>query len=151
MYAVLKTGGKQYKVAENDVIIVEKLAAEEDEILAWAEQGGDLSSDEAFERFEDIEAWCTSMDPGVISTSIALSVVGCCPVSSCIGAAGHSEHHPVVLFWCPSEIWPLVRDIAASTGVSIRGCGEPGITLYTDGDIRPLRVFARRLVEVWGK
>jgi large subunit ribosomal protein L21 len=28
MYAVLKTGGKQYKVAENDVIIVEKLAAE---------------------------------------------------------------------------------------------------------------------------
>jgi large subunit ribosomal protein L21 len=28
MYAVLKTGGKQYKVAENDVIIVEKLAGE---------------------------------------------------------------------------------------------------------------------------
>jgi large subunit ribosomal protein L21 len=28
MYAVLKTGGKQYKVAENDVIIVEKLAVE---------------------------------------------------------------------------------------------------------------------------
>jgi large subunit ribosomal protein L21 len=28
MYAVLKTGGKQYKVAENDIIIVEKLVAE---------------------------------------------------------------------------------------------------------------------------
>ncbi len=28
MYAVLKTGGKQYKVAVNDVIVVEKLAAE---------------------------------------------------------------------------------------------------------------------------
>jgi len=28
MYAVIKTGGKQYKVAENDVIIVEKLIAE---------------------------------------------------------------------------------------------------------------------------
>jgi large subunit ribosomal protein L21 len=28
MYAVLKTGGKQYKVAANDVIIVEKLVAE---------------------------------------------------------------------------------------------------------------------------
>ena len=28
MFAVIKTGGKQYKVAENDVIIVEKLAAE---------------------------------------------------------------------------------------------------------------------------
>ena len=28
MFAVLKTGGKQYKVAQNDVIIVEKLVAE---------------------------------------------------------------------------------------------------------------------------
>ena len=28
MYAVIKTGGKQYKVAENDVIVVEKLAGE---------------------------------------------------------------------------------------------------------------------------
>ena len=28
MYAVLKTGGKQYKVSENDVIIVERLTAE---------------------------------------------------------------------------------------------------------------------------
>ena len=28
MFAVLKTGGKQYKVAQNDVIVVEKLAAE---------------------------------------------------------------------------------------------------------------------------
>src|SRR4051795_2432792 len=28
MYAVIKTGGKQYKVASGDVILVEKLAAE---------------------------------------------------------------------------------------------------------------------------
>jgi len=28
MFAVIKTGGKQYKVAQNDVILVEKLAAE---------------------------------------------------------------------------------------------------------------------------
>ncbi len=28
MYAVIRTGGKQYRVAENDVIKVEKLAAE---------------------------------------------------------------------------------------------------------------------------
>ena len=27
MYAVLKTGGKQYKVAPNDIIMVEKLVA----------------------------------------------------------------------------------------------------------------------------
>jgi large subunit ribosomal protein L21 len=29
MFAVIKTGGKQYKVAKNDVIMVEKLDAEE--------------------------------------------------------------------------------------------------------------------------
>lgn len=29
MYAIIKTGGKQYKVAEGDVILVEKLDAEE--------------------------------------------------------------------------------------------------------------------------
>ncbi len=28
MYAVIRTGGKQFKVAEGDVIFVEKLAAE---------------------------------------------------------------------------------------------------------------------------
>jgi large subunit ribosomal protein L21 len=28
MYAVIKTGGKQYKVAKNDVIVIEKLTAE---------------------------------------------------------------------------------------------------------------------------
>ncbi|MES1151469.1 MAG: 50S ribosomal protein L21 [Dongia sp.] len=28
MYAVIKTGGKQYKVAANDIILVEKLEAE---------------------------------------------------------------------------------------------------------------------------
>ena len=33
MFAVIKTGGKQYKVAENDVIIVEKLIAEEGAIV----------------------------------------------------------------------------------------------------------------------
>ena len=29
MYAIIKTGGKQYKVSEGDVITVEKLAANE--------------------------------------------------------------------------------------------------------------------------
>ena len=45
MFAVIKTGGKQYKVAENDVIIVEKLIAEEgatvelDNVLMLGETG----------------------------------------------------------------------------------------------------------------
>ncbi|MDD3766765.1 MAG: 50S ribosomal protein L21 [Eubacteriales bacterium] len=43
MYAIIETGGKQYKVSEGDVIYVEKLALEEgaqvsfDKVLAVAE------------------------------------------------------------------------------------------------------------------
>lgn len=33
MFAVVRTGGKQYRVAENDVIVVEKLAGEEGQII----------------------------------------------------------------------------------------------------------------------
>ena len=35
MYAIIKTGGKQYKVAEGDVIMVEKLAAGEGEAVVF--------------------------------------------------------------------------------------------------------------------
>ena len=44
MFAVLKTGGKQYKVAANDVLTVEKLAAEVGDTVEFAEilmLGGD--------------------------------------------------------------------------------------------------------------
>lgn len=37
MYAVLKTGGKQYKVAEGDVIYIEKLGLEENETYTFTE------------------------------------------------------------------------------------------------------------------
>ena len=46
MYAILKTGGKQYKVSEGDVIYVEKLGLEADaaytfnEVLAIGEGDG---------------------------------------------------------------------------------------------------------------
>ncbi|MBU5592728.1 50S ribosomal protein L21 [Clostridium sp. MSJ-4] len=48
MYAVLKTGGKQYRVQEGDVIFVEKLNAEVDstieltEVLAVSKADGQL-------------------------------------------------------------------------------------------------------------
>ena len=48
MFAVIKTGGKQYRVAENDIIQVEKLPAEAgasvtlDEVL-MVEDGGNVS------------------------------------------------------------------------------------------------------------
>jgi len=37
MYAIIKTGGKQYKVAEGDVIFVEKLDAEVDSTVTFDE------------------------------------------------------------------------------------------------------------------
>ena len=37
MYAIIKTGGKQYRVAEGDVITVEKLAAEAGESVTFDE------------------------------------------------------------------------------------------------------------------
>lgn len=49
MYAVVKTGGKQFRVQEGDVIYVEKLEAEVDstveltEVLAVAKEDGNLT------------------------------------------------------------------------------------------------------------
>ncbi|MBR1814082.1 MAG: 50S ribosomal protein L21 [Lachnospiraceae bacterium] len=46
MYAIIATGGKQYKVAEGDVVRVEKLGAEEgasftfDQVLAVSDDNG---------------------------------------------------------------------------------------------------------------
>ena len=37
MFAVIKTGGKQYKVAQNDVLTIEKLAAEVGETVQFNE------------------------------------------------------------------------------------------------------------------
>ena len=37
MYAIIKTGGKQYKVSEGDVITVEKLTAAEGEAVTFDE------------------------------------------------------------------------------------------------------------------
>ena len=37
MYAIIKTGGKQYKVAEGDSIVIEKLGVEEGEKVTFEE------------------------------------------------------------------------------------------------------------------
>ena len=37
MYAVIKTGGKQYRVQQGDVIFVEKIAAQADETVTFDE------------------------------------------------------------------------------------------------------------------
>ncbi len=53
MYAIIATGGKQYKVAEGDIIKVEKLAVEAgetvtfDDVLAVSNEGLKVGSDVA--------------------------------------------------------------------------------------------------------
>ena len=47
MFAVIKTGGKQYKVAENDIIVVEKLDTEAGKTVTFGDvlmagTGGDV-------------------------------------------------------------------------------------------------------------
>lgn len=53
MYAVIRTGGKQYRVAPGDVVKVEKLTADENgavefgEVLAFSGEAGSLSRPES--------------------------------------------------------------------------------------------------------
>lgn len=63
MYAVIKTGGKQYKVQEGDTIRVEKLDAEE---------GGDLNLDEVL-MLADGESVSVGT-PTVTGASVAANV-----------------------------------------------------------------------------
>ena len=47
MYAIFKTGGKQYRVTEGDILFVEKLPAEADQVVEFGEVlavGGDDSA-----------------------------------------------------------------------------------------------------------
>lgn len=37
MYAIIKTGGKQYRVSQGDVLFIEKLSAEPDSIVTFEE------------------------------------------------------------------------------------------------------------------
>jgi len=64
MFAVVRTGGKQYRVAENDVIVVEKLAGEEGETIVL----GDVLSVGAGESL-------TIGTPCVTGASVAATVI----------------------------------------------------------------------------
>ena len=47
MYAIVKTGGKQYKVAEGDVVFMEKLGAEAEETVTFDKVLAILDGDKA--------------------------------------------------------------------------------------------------------
>lgn len=64
MYAIIATGGKQYKVAEGDVIKVEKLAAE---------TGSEVTFDDVILVSTDSDVKCGD---AVANASVTASVVG---------------------------------------------------------------------------
>ncbi len=64
MYAIIATGGKQYKVAEGDVIKVEKLAAE---------AGSEVTFDDVILVSTDSDVKCGD---AVANASVTASVVG---------------------------------------------------------------------------
>lgn len=55
MYAVIVTGGKQYKVSEGDVLYIEKLGAEVDEEITFDNILA-VGSDDGFKAGKDCEA-----------------------------------------------------------------------------------------------
>ena len=64
MHAIIETGGKQYKVAEGDVIFVEKLANEAGDAITFDKVQADIDGDKA-----------TFGTPVVEGASVAATVV----------------------------------------------------------------------------
>jgi large subunit ribosomal protein L21 len=57
MYAIIKTGGKQYKVAEGDIIKVEKLKAEVGETVTFSDVKLLAKDDKATVKKEDLASF----------------------------------------------------------------------------------------------
>ena len=88
------------------------------------------------------------LDLGVASTVIALSAVGCIPVSSCnAGAFGgtHYEEHPLVAFYASRALIPSLLDTAAKSGAGLEN-SDAGMLIVYANDIRVMRVFAQTLI-----
>ena len=62
MFAVIETGGKQYKVSEGDVIFVEKLEAEEnaevifDKVISVSKRSGSISVGKPYVKDAKVKA-----------------------------------------------------------------------------------------------
>jgi len=120
---------------------------EEQELLDYIASGKDPEADEAWEQFCDNDVYRLDLDPGVASTVAALAAIGACPVTSCAGGSGHFEQHPLVLFWGEQEHLDKVLAAAKEVeGIEVEGVGEPGILVYTHGDVSLMREFAQVLM-----
>jgi hypothetical protein len=106
---------------------------------------GDPESDEAWDDLCDNEVYTLGLDPGVASTVAALAALGAVPVTSCSGAPGHFETHPLVLCWVEEAHVPVILDVADEVGAQVEGVGTR-VLIYTEGDVSLMRDFAQALI-----
>ena len=140
------------RMNEDDLAAVRR---DEQAVLAWSEETGlPPISDEAYDHFVLLPEgnllfdWIM-VDAGVASTVVALSVIGCCPVTSCSGGDDHYESHPLVVFWAESEQLELVKS-AVKAPVELCGASSPGLMVYTTtGTVQDMAAFSVRLEAAW--
>ena len=116
----------------------------EEQLLAF---DGDLDDEETLEQFQENESFCMGFDHFVGSTVLALAGIGAVPISSCSGAPGHAESHPLVAFWCDAAQLSVIESAAVKTGARLSGiAGEwPAVMVWVEKDVQRLREFARAL------
>jgi len=97
----------------------------------------EVVEEERYDAFEDSDAlW--NLDVGVIGAVIALSALGCAPISSCnAGAFGgqHQAQHPYVAFFLLVAALPEVLSLAEASGVGLILDPEGRAQLYSDRDL----------------
>lgn len=114
----------------------------EDEILSLDDPEAE---DEDDEQLIDNQVWMLDIDPGVASTVAALAALGAVPFTSCNGAAGHVETHPLVGFWAEIDLAPQLSLAAKTAGVELVGLGGMGLLVFHEYDCGPMIAFAEAL------
>ncbi len=96
MYAVIETGGKQYKVSENDVIYVEKLSEEEGAIVDFKVIAGQDKNGDFY--FADSNLTSAKVSGKVVKNGRAkkITVFTYKPKKSCKRKLGHRQHYTKV-------------------------------------------------------
>ncbi len=81
---------------------------------------------------EDNLVWSLDLDPEVAPAVAALAAAGAVPFTSCSGSEGHHEHHPLVAFWAPIEMQPMLMQAAERSGCCLQPTGLGSLLVWHD-------------------
>ena len=109
--------------------------------FSWNLKAADRSLTDQ-DRFERLHF----LDLGVASSVLALSAARCAPVSSCSGAVGHSEAHPLVAFFTRKQRVPNLLAVAADVECGLQNSRGGSVVVYAES-VATLLGFARKLIE----